>query len=89
LCWDVHIILFCKDEIARIAGEGVTIVDPAPAVAKHTLELLYEMGFENPGNTRECEQTMFYSTGSAENLIRVARKILPSIPEGFFEEKTI
>ncbi|PKP37137.1 MAG: glutamate racemase [Bacteroidetes bacterium HGW-Bacteroidetes-14] len=90
-----HIVLGCthypflKDEIARIAGEGVTIVDPAPAVAKHTLELLDEMGFENMGSAPEYEQTMFYSTGSAENLIRVARNILPSIPEGFFEEKTI
>lgn len=89
-----HIVLGCthypflKDEISRIAGEGVTIVDPAPAVAKHTLELLEEMGFET-GASEESEQTMFYSTGSAQNLIRVAWKIMPSISEGFFEEITI
>lgn len=90
-----HIVLGCthypflKEEIARIAGDGVTIVDPAPAVAKHTFEMLEELGLKNSGALATEEQTMFYSTGSAQNLIRVARNIMPSIPEGFFAEKTI
>lgn len=76
---------FLSDQIREIAGEGVTLVDPAPAVAKHTYEIMEERGLIQEGTLNQEEQTRFFSTGSEANLKRVARTILPSIEEGFFE----
>ena len=76
---------FLSDQIREIAGEGVTLVDPAPAVAKHTYEIMEERGLIQEGTLNQEEQTRFFSTGSESNLKRVARTILPSIEEGFFE----
>ena len=86
-----HIVLGCthypflSEQISQIAGEGVTLVDPAPAVAKHTLEIMEKGGLVLKERINQLEQTRFFSTGSVENLKRVARTILPSLDEGFFE----
>ncbi len=85
-----HIVLGCthypflSEQIAKIAGAEVTLVDPAPAVARHTLEILEEKELVCIESINQLEQTRFYSTGSVENLKRVARTILPSLDEGFF-----
>ncbi len=85
-----HIVLGCthypflSEQIAKIAGEGVTLVDPAPAVARHTLEILEKRGQLCDESIIRSEQTRFYATGTVENLKRVARTILPSLDEGFF-----
>lgn len=85
-----HIVLGCthypflSEQIAKITGPEVTLVDPAPAVARHTLEILEEKGLVCNEGISQSEQTRFYATGSVENLKRVARIILPSLDEGFF-----
>jgi len=35
---------FLKETIAKVAGEGVSIIDPAPAAAKHLLDVMIEKG---------------------------------------------
>ncbi len=37
---------FLADTIRRVAGPGVTLIDPAPAVAHRAAEVLYEKGLE-------------------------------------------
>lgn len=62
-----HIVLGCTHypfliaPIKRIAGPDVTIVNPAPAVAKRTLELA---GTSKPLKKSECFKYQFYTSGS-------------------------
>lgn len=86
-----HIVLGCthypflSDQIAKIAGPEIKLVDPAPAVAKHTYEIMEERGLLCHDSIDQLQQTRFFCSGSSENLLRVARTILPSLDEGFFE----
>lgn len=90
-----HIVLGCthypflKDEIQKIAGEDVIIVDPAPAVARHTFDLLSEKNQVGKELADSLHQTVFYSTGPIENLVRMARRIQQSLPDECFKEKLI
>ncbi|MEN6619913.1 MAG: glutamate racemase [Rikenellaceae bacterium] len=85
-----HIVLGCThypfllDEIRKIAGENVVIVNPAPAVAQHTYNTLIQYGLVSKDKLHPNRQTLFYSTGPIENLVRIARSILPSIPQEQF-----
>ena len=59
---------FLRPVIERIAGEGVTVIDPAPAVARQTLRVLTEKGIptgEGPGATD------LYFSGNPESLQRI------------------
>ena len=90
-----HIVLGCthypflRDEIQKIAGDNVIIVDPAPAVARHTFDLLSEKNLIGKEQTDSLHQTVFYSTGNIENLVRMARRIQQSLPGECFKEKLI
>ena len=77
---------FLREQIAAIAGPGVTLLDPAPAVARHTFEIMEKRGLLSKEIIIQQKQTRFFSTGSIENLKRVARTILPSLDEGFFAQ---
>jgi len=78
---------FLKDMIRKIAGEGVTIVDPAPAVARHTHSLACELGIFNVGES--IFNTTFYSTASIEVLKSLAKRIAPGTPDDSFKELSI
>lgn len=87
-----HIVLGCThypfllDAIKEIAGEEVVIVDPSPAVAQHTLDILAQNGSVSDEKIDSSLQTTFYSTGSIDNLARMAKSILPSIPDDHFKQ---
>lgn len=87
---------FLKDSIQKIAGENVTIIDPAPAVARR----LYKIAKQNniiDVNAREnilgvnlykscyCN-TQFYSSGNNIVLKAIARSIVSEIPDEYFIE---
>lgn len=65
-----HIVLGCThypfltDIVSKIAGETVAVVNPAPAIAKRTLDLLQEIGHETDDTNGN---NVFYTTG--QNLI--------------------
>lgn len=46
---------FLRDTIQKLAGEGVTIIDPAPSVAKHTVDVLLEEGIATGGGSYSVE----------------------------------
>jgi len=87
-----HIVLGCThypfllDAIKEIAGEEVVIVDPSPAVAQHTLDILAQNGSLSDEKIDSSLQTTFYSAGSIDNLARMAKSILPSIPDDHFKQ---
>ena len=89
-----HIVLGCThypfltDEIRKITGDDVVIVDPAPAVALHTYNTLQQHGVVSEEKPDTLTQTIFYSTGPKENLMRVAKSILNAIPDEQFIEKS-
>ncbi len=91
-----HIVLGCTHypflahKIAKIAGEHVVIVDPAPAVASRLQHLLQESSLLEPQDEKiqrpypSCS-TLFLSTGSIDNLKRVALRIDADVPDSCFK----
>ncbi len=97
-----HIVLGCthypflKESIQKIAGDGVTLVDPAPAVARRVYSVVKEIA-ETKGYReiplsgidlyKSCYcDTTFYSTGDITVLKNLARSIIPQIPDNLFLE---
>jgi glutamate racemase len=56
--------------IEQIAGPGVTIIDPAPAVARQVERVLAERGLLLPAGT-PAPPDVFYSTGTTQAMERV------------------
>ena len=88
-----HIVLGCthypflSEVIMKIAGEHVTIEDPAPAVARRLASVISDLKLAEASTDRSGE-TLFYSTGSLQVLKNMALRILPDIPdENFCEVK--
>ena len=92
-----HIVLGCTHypflikEIEKITGERIAIVDPAPAVAKHLLELIINRygSVDDSVNGDISRNTDFYSTASYEILRKLAHSILPEISDDQFSEVDI
>jgi glutamate racemase len=51
---------FLSDVIARVAGEGVQLIDPAQAVAR---ELVRRLGEQRRPSGAHTGQTLFFTTG--------------------------
>jgi glutamate racemase len=85
-----HIVLGCthypflREEIQKIAGDNVIIVDPAPAVALHTYNTLAKNNLIFGDKIEPSRQTIFYSSGPIDSLVNMAHSILPSIPNELF-----
>ncbi|VTR71043.1 Glutamate racemase [Desulfosarcina cetonica] len=68
-----HLVLGCTHypflaaSIRRIVGDGVCIVNPAPAVARHTLSVLEQMQIRHPPNG-SVGRSIFYTTGDTEKM---------------------
>ncbi len=62
-----------KDTIRRIAGGGVEVVDPAPAIARRCRAVLEERGALSP---RERGETEYGVTGDPERFSRAASRIM-------------
>ena len=85
---------FLRDSIQRIAGEGVTLIDPAPAVARHLYKIARERHLIDPdwkdnllsvNIYRSCySNTIFFSSGGTDVLKRLARGVIPEIPGNCF-----
>jgi glutamate racemase len=59
--------------IQEIVGEGVRVIDPAPAVAKQTARLLEARGLRNPFSSKG--DMKFYTSGDLEDL----KSLLPML----------
>jgi len=59
---------FLQPVIERLAGPGVEVIDPAPAVARHTLDVMRERGI--PYGKGPCSVTLYHS-GGPESLQRI------------------
>ncbi len=85
-----HIVLGCthypflKNAIQEVAGNDIVIVDPAPAVAHHTFNILVQNGMFSSEHIDPSIQTKFYSTGISDNLVRMVKSIIPSVPKENF-----
>ena len=75
---------FLIDVIRKIAGPGVTVIDPAPAVARHLLEVMQEEGLlsGNPdcqdtsdARTKNPGHSEFLSSGPDNILKKIASEI--------------
>ncbi len=70
---------FLRPVIQRIAGDSVRIIDPAPAVAKRTADVLLERGLIGKENVRNLEavpdtvDSSFYSSGLPDSMGRILR----------------
>ena len=70
---------FLRPVIQRIAGDSVRIIDPAPAVAKRTADILLERGLIGKENVRNLEavpdtvDSSFYSSGLPDSMGRILR----------------
>ena len=69
---------FLRPVIERIAGPGVQVIDPAPAVARQTLRVLEEKGIRTGEGQFSVE---LYFSGEPESLQRIFALVNPVIPE--------
>lgn len=74
---------FLQDQIQKIAGNDVLVINPAPAVARHTAKLL---GYEGGSSSSSVGKNLFYSSGSADSLKGVLKNIYPFTPDLFHAE---
>jgi glutamate racemase len=75
---------FLAKQIGEIAGEKVKLIDPAPAVAIHTRNILAERKILAESVKKSLKRTLFFSTGDITGLKNLALTILPGIPEDNF-----
>ena len=86
-----HIVLGCThypfllESIKEVAGDNVVIVDPAPAIALRTLNVIRENNIPVSGMVaKDGYPTTFYTTASTGTLMMMARRIDPEIPDENF-----
>ncbi|GAB1472957.1 glutamate racemase [Bacteroidota bacterium] len=74
---------FLKPEIEKIAGRGVNVLDPAPAVAKQLFKIAKEL--EILKDESSFLNTQFYSSGPNDILKSLSRTIHPGITDDKYE----
>ncbi len=68
---------FLIEQIQRILGAGVTIVDPAPAVARQTARVLMELRlFADPAG---IASVIYYTSGEADHLTWLIQRLLGEV----------
>jgi len=77
---------FLEEEIRKMAGPGVNIINPAPAVAKHTRHLLYGDEYSTIPAGASPGRCRFISTGTVAALKRLVGQIAPHLTDLTFEE---
>jgi glutamate racemase len=65
---------FVIPQIRQLAGDGVEVIDPAPAIARQTGRLLAEVGPADPNGP--AGHVTLYSTGDAPALARMAGELI-------------
>lgn len=71
---------FLESAIRKIAGDGINIINPAPAIALQTKRLLESIEGRKPSSS----QYLFYSTGDTSVMHSIVSKIVPSVPDQAF-----
>ena len=78
---------FLRPAIERTIGEGVTVVDPAPAVARQTGRVLARLGLATPPSPDAARRRdrvghhVFYTSGDAAAFALMIGQLLPVIGE--------
>ncbi len=72
---------FLAPVIQRIAGDDVTVIDPAPAVARQTVKVMQQRGLlpaslPEPAGTKEAPKVKLLSSGASANLERLFQTLL-------------
>lgn len=67
---------FLMDTIRRIAGDGVHIIDPAPAVARHLKEVLEGGNERRTGTPKGTGHIELLSSGDTDELERMFKRLL-------------
>lgn len=72
---------FLAPVIQRIAGDDVTVIDPAPAVARQTVKVMQQRGLlpaplPEPARTKEAPKVKLLSSGASANLERLFQTLL-------------
>ena len=72
---------FLAPVIQRIAGDDVTVIDPAPAVARQTVNVMQQRGLlpaslPKPAGTKEAPKVKLLSSGASANLERLFQTLL-------------
>ena len=72
---------FLAPVIQRVAGDDVTIIDPAPAVARQTVKVMQQRGLlpaplPEPAGTKEAPKVKLLSSGASANLERLFQTLL-------------
>lgn len=62
---------FLKEEMRSLYGDTITIIDPAPAVAKQTLYIIERDKIPPDAKNEERTDTIFYATAEVDSLKRV------------------
>jgi glutamate racemase len=65
---------FLRDQLQRFMGDGVTIIDPAPAVARQAGRVLAERGLFNPAQTPGT--VTYYTSGDPIRFGEVAARLI-------------
>lgn len=76
---------FLESSIKKIAGEGVAVINPAPAIALQTKRVMDGMDSIKPSSSR----AIFYSTGDTSMMRSMVLKMIPSLPQEAFISQTI
>lgn len=76
---------FLESSIKKIAGEGVAVINPAPAIALQTKRVMDGMDSIKPSSSR----AIFYSTGDTSIMRSMVLKMIPSLPQEAFISQTI
>lgn len=62
---------FLRQVIQKVAGPDVTVIDPAPAVARHTLTVMEEKGLIKNEARSEIGSLCLFSSGPSDSLERL------------------
>lgn len=76
---------FLEGAISRIAGEGVRIFNPAPAVALQTKRIVESLDSPKSSDSRY----LFYSTGDTKIMRSIVSQIDPILSDSIFETVVI
>lgn len=76
---------FLEEPIKKIAGDGVAVINPAPAIALQTKRVMDGMDSIKPSSSR----AIFYSTGDTSIMRSMVLKMIPSLPQEAFISQTI
>lgn len=66
---------FLQTAIKRVIGEGVSVIDPGPAVARQTSCVLARRGMESDGD--RAGRHLFFTSGDAATFSRTIERLLP------------